>query len=44
VHEAEESLLLEATATEWLMKTHQAEKSLVHAVAICELWRLVMML
>jgi hypothetical protein len=37
--EAEESPLLEAVATERLMKTRQAGKGLVDTVVICELWR-----
>jgi hypothetical protein len=44
VHETGESPLLEATAREWLGKTQQAGKSLAGAVAICELWRLVVVL
>jgi hypothetical protein len=44
VHEAEESLLLEAIAKEQLVKTQQAGKGLMSAVKICELWRLEMVL
>jgi hypothetical protein len=36
--------LLEATASERLVKTKQAGKSLAVAVVICELWRLAMAL
>jgi hypothetical protein len=42
--EAEESSLLGAVASEPLMKTQQAEKWLVGAVVICELWRLAVAL
>jgi hypothetical protein len=42
--EAEESLLLEAAAREWLLKTQQAGKNLAGAVVICELWRLAVAL
>jgi hypothetical protein len=42
-HEAEESPLLEAVATKWLM-TQQAGKALAGAVVIYELWRLVVAL
>jgi hypothetical protein len=44
VHETEESLMLEAVAREQLGKTQQAGKGLAGAVAICELWRLVVVL
>jgi hypothetical protein len=44
VLEAEESPLLEAVARERLVKTQQAGKSLVGAVVICELWRLVVVM
>jgi hypothetical protein len=40
VREAEESPLLEAVASERLVKTEQAGKSLAFAVVICEMWRL----
>jgi hypothetical protein len=42
--EAEESLQSEAIGRERLMKTQQAGKSLVGAVVICELLRLVVAL
>jgi hypothetical protein len=42
--ETEESLLLEAVAREWLVKTQETGKSLAGSVVICELWRLVMAL
>jgi hypothetical protein len=38
VQEAEECPLLEAIASERLVKTQQAGKGLVCAVVICELW------
>jgi hypothetical protein len=41
---AEESLLLEATAREQLVKTQQVGKGLVGAVVICEFWRLAVVL
>jgi hypothetical protein len=40
VCEVEESPLLQAVATEWLMKTQQAGKRLKGAVVICQVWRL----
>jgi hypothetical protein len=42
--EAEESPLLEAVARERLVKTQQAGKGLADSVAICELWRLAVVL
>jgi hypothetical protein len=42
--EAEESLLLEAVAREWLVETQQAGEGLMSAVVICELWRLTVAL
>jgi hypothetical protein len=42
--EVEESPLLEAFASERLLKTQQAGKSLTGAVMVCELWRLAIAL
>jgi hypothetical protein len=40
VREAEEFPLLEAVASERLMKAHTLEKGLEGAVVICKVWRL----